>query len=97
MAEILQKGRKCCGKKRTCLFSFSNSVFKRLVQLTCKNKRLFGKGLKAFADDKIINVVQQFKFDLGRVENIMGKGENAGNQCLQKLTFSRLLKVGIMW
>ena len=35
--------------------------------------------LKAFADSKI-NVTQKFKFVLGRVENIMGKGENAGYQ-----------------
>ena len=35
--------------------------------------------LKAFTDNKI-NVTQQLKFELGRVENIMGKGENAGYQ-----------------
>ena len=33
--------------------------------------------LKALADDKI-NVTEKLKFVLGRVENIMGKGENAG-------------------
>ena len=32
---------------------------------------------KAFADDKII-VTQKLKVMLGRVENIVGKGENAG-------------------
>ena len=35
--------------------------------------------LEAFADDTI-NVTQKLKFVLGRVENIVGKGENAGNQ-----------------
>ena len=35
--------------------------------------------LKAFADGKI-HVTQRLKFVLGRVENIVGKGENAGNQ-----------------
>ena len=35
--------------------------------------------LKAFADEKI-NVAQKSKYVLGRVENIVGKGENAGNQ-----------------
>ena len=35
--------------------------------------------LKAFADDKI-NVTEQLKCVLGRVENIMGRGENAGYQ-----------------
>ena len=39
-----------------------------------------------------------------RVENIVEKGENAGNQhfllfpqCFQKTSFLRLLKVGIVW
>ena len=35
--------------------------------------------LKAFADDKI-NVSEQLKLLLGRVENIVGKGGNAGYQ-----------------
>ena len=35
--------------------------------------------LKARADDKI-NVTEKLKFDLGRTENIVGKGENAGYQ-----------------
>ena len=34
---------------------------------------------EAFAEDKII-VTQKLKFTLGRVENIVGKGENAGYQ-----------------
>ena len=35
--------------------------------------------LKAFADDKI-NVIHTLKFVFGRVEDIVGKGENAGYQ-----------------
>ena len=35
--------------------------------------------LEAFADDKL-NVTEKLKFVLGRVENIVGKGENAGYQ-----------------
>ena len=35
--------------------------------------------LKAFADDKT-NATEKLKFFLGRVENIVGKGENAGCQ-----------------
>ena len=35
--------------------------------------------LKAFADDKI-NVTQKLTFFLGWIENIVGKGENAGCQ-----------------
>ena len=56
----------------------------------------------AFADDKI-NVTEKLKFVLKMVENIVGKGENAGYQhfllflqCFQKATFSRLLKVGFV-
>ena len=58
--------------------------------------------LKEFADIKI-KVTEKFKFVLGRVENIVGKGENAGcqhflifMQCFQKATFSRSLKVRIV-
>ena len=58
--------------------------------------------LKAFADNEI-NVHENFKFILGRVENIVGKGEKAGDQhfllfpqCFLKASFSRLLKVGIV-
>ena len=42
-----------------------------------KNKILDWSKLKAFADDKI-NVTKELKFVLGRVENIVGKRENAG-------------------
>ena len=35
--------------------------------------------LKAFADDKL-NVTKELKFVLGREENIVGKGENAGKE-----------------
>ena len=55
--------------------------------------------LKAFADNKI-TVIEKLKIVLGRVENIVGKGENAGYQhfllfpqCFQKTSFPRLLKV----
>ena len=59
--------------------------------------------LKAFADDKI-NVIEILKVDLGRVENIVRKGENAGYQhfllfpqCFPKLSLLELLKVRIVW
>ena len=67
------------------------------------NKFLDQAKFKAFADDKfsaakIINPV----FD--RVENIVGIGENAGNQhflllpkCFQKAYFSGSFKVGTVW
>ena len=59
--------------------------------------------LKAFADDKI-NVTEKIEFVLGRVENIVGKVENAGYQhfllfpqCFQKATYTGSLEVGIVW
>ena len=59
--------------------------------------------MKKLADDKIY-VTEKLKFVLGRVENIVGKGENAGSQyfllflqCFQKASFQELLKVGIVW
>ena len=60
--------------------------------------------LKPIADDKV-NVIRELKFVLGREENIVGKGENAGNQhflfffpqCFQKASFTEVLKVEIMW
>ena len=53
---------------------------------------------KAFPDNKMI-LTEKLKFMLERVENIVGKGENAGYQhfllfpqCFQKLIFSRGVK-----
>ena len=58
---------------------------------------------KELVDDKI-NLIEKLKFVLGRVENIVGKGENAGYQhfllflqCFQKTSFPGSLKVGIVW
>ena len=58
---------------------------------------------KAFAYDKI-HVTEDFKFVLGTVENILGKGENVGYQhfllflqCFPKGFSAGLLKVVFMW
>ena len=58
--------------------------------------------LVAFVDDKV-NATQNLKFVLGRVDNIVGKGENGGYQhflffpqCFQKHSSTGLLKVGIV-
>ena len=76
-------------------FLFFNSLL--------NNKILDWSKLEAFADDKI-NVNQKLKFVLGRIENIVGKGENAGYQhflhfpqCFQKASHPGSLKVGIVW
>ena len=59
--------------------------------------------LKAFAEDNI-TVTKKFTFDIGRIENIVGKEENAGKQhfllfpqFFQKSIFSESLKVGRVW
>ena len=66
-------------------------------------KILDKSNLKAFADDKK-KVTENLKFLFERVENIVGKGENAGYQhfllfpqCFQKDSFTGSLKVGIVW
>ena len=52
--------------------------------------------MKAFADDiHVINVTENFEFVLGRVENIVGKGENAGS-LFQKASDIGSLKVLIV-
>ena len=49
-------------------------------------------------------VIQKLKYCLERVENIVGKGENAGYQhfflfpqWFLKLSFPQVLEVGIVW
>ena len=46
------------------------------MNLLPNDKILDWSKFKAFADDKI-NVCEKLKFGLGRVEKIVGKGENA--------------------
>ena len=59
--------------------------------------------LKAFADRKT-KVAKMMISVIDRVENIVGKGENAGyqhfllfSQCFQKASFFGSLEVGIVW
>ena len=69
------------------------------------NDRVFFDWIKfkAFADNNLNIAKIIISFFLYRVENIVGKGENAGNwhfllypQGFQKASFSGLLKDGIM-
>ena len=60
--------------------------------------------MKGFADDKMNVTWKKKKFIMRWIENIAGKGENAGYQhfllfpqSFQKASFSRSLKVGIVW
>ena len=52
--------------------------FQALLNTLPNNKFLDWSKFRAFADDKI-NATQKRMFFLGWVENIVGKGENAGN------------------
>ena len=52
-----------------------------VVLQTLTEISLYWSKLKAFADDKL-KVTDGLKFVLGRVENIVGKGEKAG--CMLK-------------
>ena len=80
-------------------FLLLHTVFNSLPN----KKFLDSSKLKAFADDKL-NLAKKLKFGLGRVENILGKGEDAGYQhfllfpqCFQKTSTLGSLKVGIVW
>ena len=68
MAEIYPNGKKTLWEKEKLLatsnFSFSHSVFKRLVLQTRKNQGLFGKGLIA-----TIQLSSAAPLNLGRSEN----------------------------
>ena len=54
-------------------------IYQPFLILYHNDKILEWSKLKAFADGKI-NVTEKLKCVLGRVENIVGKGENAGYQ-----------------
>ena len=56
---------------------FSKASFLEVVNPLPNNKILDRSKLKALAGDKI-TVIQKLKFGMGRVENIVGKGENPG-------------------
>ena len=73
------------------------------INLLPNDKIFYLSKLKSFADDNS-NINQKLKCALGKVENIVRKGENAGYQhfllspqCFQKTSSLGLLKVGIMW
>ena len=80
--------------------------FWRLVKLTLQQiAKIYSPKMKAFTNEKKNNVIQILKFGIGRVENIMGKGKNAGDQhflllsqfFLKRPPSSGLLKLRIVW
>ena len=85
---------------RNCYHNASSNI---LFNSLPNDRILDWSKLKAFADDTS-NLIEKLKFVLGKVENIVGKGENAGHQhfllfpkCFQKHPSLRSLKVGIVW
>ena len=85
-------------------FNLDQSKFLSSVNgLTLPNDKILDSShLTGFVDNKI-NLSQIFKFVFGRVENIVGKGENAVYQhflffpqCFQKASYEGLLKVVIV-
>ena len=77
---------------------FSFAHFWSRIDSLPNDKILDATKLKAFADDKI-NLVQLMISVFDRVENIVGKGENAGYQhfllfpqCFQKTSFLGVVK-----
>ena len=87
--------------KKERLLSAESSLYRRHNINSVPNNKMLN--FKAFADDKMI-VTQKLKFVLGRLENMVGKGENAGYrhfllflQCFLKLSFPEVLRVGIVW
>ena len=82
------------------IFSFSNYVFEGL---------LFQGGLTLYQRTnwkhlQTTGLAEKWKFVMGKVEIIVGNGENVGYQhfllfpqCFQKASFQGLLKVGIVW
>ena len=84
-------------------FFFSHGLFlKRFILTLYKNDQILDwSKWKAIAENKI-NVNENLKFGLGRVETIVGKGQNAGYQhfflfplCFQKPSVSGSSNVGM--
>ena len=86
MAESFPNWKKTLWEKEKLLvtsnFSFSRSVFKRLVLQTRKNQGLFGKGLTHYQQYSILT---HYRYIV--VENIVRKGEIVCNK--QLLLFSQ--------
>ena len=89
----------------TCIFSLYSisCILNTNLNSLPNNKILDWSKLIAFAD-KILDVVQMMFCVTDWVENIVGKGENAGNQhfllflqCFQKVSFPGSVKVRIVW
>ena len=93
----------CPQCRRQTPFSNEPCSVKRWLNSLTNDKTTDWPNFKAFADDNL-NEAKMAKLFFDRVENIAGKGENAGHQhfllfpqCFQKFTFLGSLKVEIVW
>ena len=97
------------GNKTKCIFFFSCNAFRRFLSRVIKTSdilhtaNMFCSWSNCFHLKRTL-FTRSSKFELRRVANIVGKGENAGYQhfllflqCLQKASLSGSLKVGIVW
>ena len=78
-------------------FFVNESEILSTVNISTNDKIIDLSKLKESADEKI-NIPQNLKFVFGRVENFVGKGENAGNQhfllfqqCFQRPALSMVI------
>ena len=78
-------------------------MFLLCLNFSPDNKILDQSKLNAFADNNL-KVIQMAEYVLDKIENIVGKEENAGYQhfllllqCFQKAISLGLLEVGIVW
>ena len=78
-------------------------MFLLCLNFSPDNKILDQSKLNAFADNNL-KVIQMAEYVLDKIENIVGKEENAGyqhfllfQQCFQKAISLGLLEVGIVW
>ena len=88
---------------RLYLFILRNPLRNQRINHLPSNKILDVTKLKAFADDKL-NIASMMISLLDRIENAVGKGENAGYQhfllfpqCFPQSSSLGSLKVGIVW
>ena len=65
-----------------------------LLSDSLPNDKFLGKSKFKGSAEGNTNVTQKLKFILGRVENIVGKGENAG---YQKTSYIGPLTIGVVW
>ena len=90
---------------RKCLKFLWSSTICGLMKgkLFTKQQNFAWSKFKAYADNKV-KVAKMAEFVLDRVENNVGKGENADYQhfllfppCFEKASFPGLLEPGIVW